>query len=175
MKLKLVNGEGRGASRTIVPIKREAPELRIVLPAECEYQDLLMHREDLVGFRIEVWRVGASRGTAAPKFYYLRFNLVLTKPKPCRSSREFKTAEQALACARNDARRWRRLIDRRPAGKRPRRRCKEAPLRREPERLEALELVADICRHGDPLCPVCSQQVNVPRIAGMLRATGTAY
>lgn len=98
--------------------------------------DRRVHRETYKGFKLEVWQVKESIGTANKRFYSLRWNLAVKKATPSRAD-SFESIERALSFTQRKIDRRRYIIDHHPKAK-TRRVKEQTPAKIEPEIIEAI-------------------------------------
>lgn len=171
--LRLVKGRGSAQERGPYLVRESAsqpPDLRLLPPGGgARIVDLRRHRETYKGFKIEVWQVAASCGTARPRFYCLRYNLDAKTPTPLRDKSEFSELDAAIRHIRRRADRWRYLLDKRPQIAEPathtrrRRRTHAMPVYKAPEQLGPPITISDITDHVSldaAPCPACDKIVS---------------
>lgn len=131
-------------------------------------RDQMVHSEQVLGWRVEIWIKGETRGTGKPLYFYRTENLTLGARggQSRRSKYEYETPQETLKAARYKAGEREKLWRGRgrytsPLPQKKRRRWRGgyiAPSRTDTRLID--EITSCDCPIGDALCPVCMKRIE---------------
>lgn len=133
-----------------------------------DQRDQMIHSEQVLGWRVEIWQKGETRGTDKPLYFYRTENLTLGARggQNRRNKYEYLTPQEALKAGRSKAgereRLWRgrgRYTSALPQKKRRRWRGGYiAPSRTDTKLIDAITSCE--CPVDAALCPICRKQIE---------------
>lgn len=133
-----------------------------------DHRDKLIHTENVLNWRVEVWQIGITRGTDRPRYFFRTECLILGARggQNRRSTSQFDTPHDCLKVARWKAQDreslWRgkgQHTSPFPGKKRKRHRFGYIPASKTDTRL--IDAITSCeCPVGEALCPVCRKQIT---------------
>ena len=183
-ELRLLEAKPIGALPMAEHVKALPPFQRLSLAQQCEInyakqqprvtravinrRDKLVHTENVLNWRVEIWRKGETRGTDKPLFFFRTECLVLgaSGGQNRRSKSEFDTPHECLKFARWKAGEREKLWRGRgryasPLPTKKRRRWRGGYIAPSKTDTKLIDVITSCeCPVGEATCPVCRKQVE---------------